>query len=223
MTLFSTVGLLKHVEINLLKEKIKKLESSEAILKTFYENEVQSIKEKSIEKLHSVELRNEEENKSLMDAHEKEVQENQRKTKMNKEMYENERLRHQNTKSGARNSDIVLKLLMEAITNFDHEIKAFQDMNDKQEKMIMFKELENEDFLEQTMKLTKVVETMQGLVKKEDTSQKRLQRVLLKEREICESYSVISKLDMETPDYLTFIREMGKTLKDQHTIIEELQ
>ena len=42
MTLISAVGLLKHVEINLLKQKIKSQESSEAFLKTFYEKEIET-------------------------------------------------------------------------------------------------------------------------------------------------------------------------------------
>ena len=61
------------------------------------------------------------------------------------------------------------------------------------------------------------------LLKKEEENKRRLERILQKESEICKSYNNISKLDIETPDYLTFMAEMGKTLLDQRNLIEDLK
>eukprot|EP00092_Neocalanus_flemingeri_P029001 GFUD01031484.1.p1 GENE.GFUD01031484.1~~GFUD01031484.1.p1 ORF type:complete len:682 (-),score=170.56 GFUD01031484.1:675-2681(-) len=222
MTTFSVVGLLKHVEINLLKQKIKNMETSNDILKNFYEKEILQVKETSRKQLQEIRLKNEEEKKSMNEAHKRELNGCQRNSKLNQDMHEMEMVIHQNTKDRAKNSDVVLKLLMEALKNLEQEIEAFRDMNDSKEMKIKFLELKNKDFEDQTLSLTNIAKIMQGLVKQEEVSKKRLQNVLLKEREICQTYGIISKLDMETPDYLQFMSEMGKNLLNQHTLIEEL-
>ena len=166
---------------------------------------------------------NEEEKKILKETHKRELNGCQRNSKLTEDMYEIEILNHQNTKNRARNSDIVLKLLMDALKNLEQENEALHDMNDLKDKKIKFQELKTRDLSDQTLSLTNIVKTMEGVVKKEEESKKRLQKVLLKERDICQNFGVISKLDMETPDYLKFMTEMSKTLVDQHTLIADLK
>ena len=221
MTALSAIGLLKHVEINLLRKQVANLNQKERILKDYYTKEINSLKEESVKKIEDINIKKE--NVALSTDCKRAPEEIKRQASLNKEMHDIEKINHKHTKNAAKNSDIVLKLLMEAFTTMEQEVLILKNMNEKQAALIKFKEQENLNHMKKIESLTRTISTMEDLVRKEETSKRRIQRVLKMEREISQNYAAISKLDLETPDYLSFVAEMTKSLMDQHTLIEDLK
>ena len=170
------IGLL-HVENNLLKERIKNLEASEA-----------SAKEKASLnlKLYEAEIRN---NQILKD-------------------------REKIFKDKEENSDLVNKFMMKTLQNIELETKELKKTIEKQNKLINKQEVENES-------LRQIVFSLESLMKEEENKKKRLQNIVKHEQETCEMYEIIGKLNVEAPDYLGFVNDMLKTIKTQHSQIEE--
>ena len=183
MTVYGAVGLLKQVENNLLKEKIRNMETSEATLKAYYENEIGELK---------------------------------RIADLNIEMYNIEKLNNQISREREQNSDIVLSFIIKNVENIELETKALKNIIEEQKLLLKSKEDENAN-------LQNIVLSLEKLVKEEEERKKRLTRIVLNERKVCQSYDVISKFDVKTPDYLTFINDMGKTLIEQQSLIEDLR
>eukprot|EP00092_Neocalanus_flemingeri_P025703 GFUD01027866.1.p1 GENE.GFUD01027866.1~~GFUD01027866.1.p1 ORF type:complete len:706 (+),score=174.98 GFUD01027866.1:41-2158(+) len=217
-TMISAVGLLKYVENNLLKEKIRNMQTSNDILKTYFEKEIEEMKEKARKQKDE----HEQEKKTMRETHKVELDVLQRRNKLTQKMYEMEMLNHQNTQNVDRNNDIVLKFLMEAHKNIEKEIDALQENNKSQEKKIEIQQLKEDHCENQNLILSNELKKMGGLLKKEEKSKKRLRNALLKERDICQSYVKRLNSDIKTPNHFEFMVDMSKTMLDQHTLIEDL-
>ena len=170
------IGLL-HVENNLLKERIKNLEASEASA-----NEQARLNLK----LYEAEVLN---NQILKD-----------REKIFKEREEN--------------GDLVNNFMMKTLQNIEGETNALKKTIEEQNKLIKEQEVENQS-------LREIVFSLESLMKDEENKKKGLKNIVKNEQETCKNYEIISKLDVEAPDYLSFVNDMVRTIKTQHSHIEE--